>query len=77
MKHDPTENEDKNREEQGDSPENTDNWAFTAPVAPPRIKSSITKNVEGSRFVGGFMSTFLESLEATLKGVLGQNDEKH
>lgn len=55
--------------------ENADNWQFAAPIAPPRVKENITKNVSGGKFIGNFLSVFLESLEATLKGVLGQKEK--
>jgi hypothetical protein len=53
--------------------ENNNTWQFSDPIAPPRVKGKVTKNVEGSKFASGFLSTFLESLETTLKGVLGQD----
>jgi hypothetical protein len=74
MNDEPIEIQHENREETTSG--NTNHWQLTEPVAPPRLKAKITKNVEGSKFVGGFLSTFLESLETTLKGVLGQHDEK-
>lgn len=78
MSHKPIENQDENRgENRENSTESTDIWQLPEAPAPLRVKGKITKNIEGSKFVGGFLSTFLESLEATVKGVLGQNDERH
>jgi hypothetical protein len=48
-------------------------WQTPAVVAPPRIKQNVSKNLEETKYVGKLFNTFLESLEATLKGVFRQD----
>ena len=48
-------------------------WETPEPVAPPHIKQNIAKNVDETKYVGSLFNTFLESLEATLKGIFRQD----